>query len=182
MKSFIRLANTPPAVPLAADDITELHAARLLLLFRVCGSSNKITGLTKMAKLDFFVRYPSFFKRIVDYLGADDEVVEGEGESAMVRHHYGPWDKRYYQVLAFLEARDLITVEKKGKAYIFELTGMGLSKAKVLAKTGPFLGMVDQMKLVKKVLGGKSGSQLKNLVYEVFDEEVSKRKLGEIIK
>jgi hypothetical protein len=34
---------------------------------------------------------------------------------------------------------------------------------------------------VKKVLGAKQGSTLKNLVYEVFGKEVADRPLGKVI-
>ena len=61
MKSLSRLGTRPASLPLAADDILEFHAARLLLLIHVCGTAGRIDGLTKMAKLDFFTRYPDFF-------------------------------------------------------------------------------------------------------------------------
>lgn len=182
MKSVRALGRTPRSLPLSADDITELHAARLLLLFHHCGSVEKIEGLTKLAKLDFFVRYPSFFERVARYLGKAVPAASDQAESPMVRHHYGPWDKRYYQVLAFLEARGLITVQKRGSTYDFTLTERGQEKAKALSKSEPFASLIEQMKAVKKLLGRKNGTQLKNLVYEIFDEEVKQRRLGELIK
>jgi hypothetical protein len=182
MKSVRTLGRTPISLPLPADDITELHAARLLLLFHHCGSGDKIDGLTKMAKLDFFVRYPSFFDRAAKHLGKTATSASEQTESFMVRHHYGPWDKRYYQVLAFLEARGLIRVEKLGKTYEFTLTALGQEKSKSLSKSKPFVSLVAQMKEVKRVLGRMNGTKLKNIVYEIFDEEVKQRKLGEIIR
>ncbi len=62
MKSLNRIGQCPVSLPLSADDILEFHAARLLLLLSVCGVSGRIDGLTKMAKLDFFARYPAFFE------------------------------------------------------------------------------------------------------------------------
>src|SRR5262245_4758061 len=111
MRSLSRVGLRSVSLPLAADDIVEFHAARLLLLMGICGWNGRIDGLTKLAKLDFFARYPDFFDaaRLAmadqdgnrsDQAGASDAV-----ESAMVRHHYGPWDKRYYQVLAHLEGK-----------------------------------------------------------------------------
>lgn len=182
MKSVRALGRSPRSLPLSADDITELHAARLLLLFHHCGSGERIEGLTKLAKLDFFVRYPSFFERAARYLGKDFTASIDQNESAMVRHHYGPWDKRYYQVLAFLEARGLITVQRAGSTYVFNLTDLGQEKSTALSKSKPFLSLIEQMKSVKKLLGRKNGTQLKNIVYEIFDEEVKQRKLGELIR
>ena len=37
------------------------------------------------------------------------------------------------------------------------------------------------MKAVKKALGMRSGSSLKNLIYTLFEEEVAERELGEVI-
>lgn len=181
MRSARTLGNMPVSLPLAADDITELHAARLLLLLHHCGASDKIDGLTKLAKLDFFVRYPNFFERIARHLDQAATAVTQQMESAMVRHHYGPWDKRYYQILGFLEARGLMTVVKHNHSYEFALTPLGHDKVGALSKSDAFRPLVDQMKAVRKLLGRKSGTQLKNLVYEVFDAEVKQRKLGELI-
>ena len=182
MKSVRSLGSAPTSLPLAADDIIELHAARVLLLVRHCGAKNRIDGLTKLAKLDFFVRYPNFFNRVAHQLGKAVLARSEQVESSMVRHHYGPWDKRYYQVLAFLESRGLLAVEKHGNAFHFVLTDLGDSKASDLSRQESFESIVVEMKEVRKLLGRKSGTQLKNLVYAVFDAEVKQRKLGEIIR
>lgn len=70
MKSIANLGTSLAAHPVIADDLVELHAARLLLLFRVCGKKDRIEGLTKLAKLDFFVRYPEFFAQVCEHLGS----------------------------------------------------------------------------------------------------------------
>lgn len=181
MRSARTLGSMPASLPLAADDIVELHAARLLLLLHHCGARGKIDGLTKLAKLDFFVRYPNFFERIARHLDQVAVAATRQMESAMLRHHYGPWDKRYYQILGFLEARGLMTVDKKNRSYEFVLTPLGHDKVGALSKVEAYRPLVDQMTAVRKLLGRKSGTQLKNLVYEVFDEEVKQRKLGELI-
>jgi hypothetical protein len=184
MKTFDAVGRVSTSLPLVADDIAELHAARLLLLLKHCGQDGKINGLTKLAKLDFFVRYPEFFNRVAAHLG---KTVSAHGtaediESPMVRHHYGPWDKRYYQVLAFLEGRGLIRVEKRASTYEFALTALGESRAGTISQTEAFSALVLQMDSVRKILGRKQGNQLKNLIYEVFDTEVRDMKLGAIIQ
>lgn len=182
MRSFGSAGRVPTALPLAADDITELHAARLLLLLKYCGQEGTIDGLTKLAKLDFFVRYPEFFNQVAAHLNKKARSPSEEIESLMVRHHYGPWDKRYYQVLAFLEARSLIRVEKRGAAYEFILTQLGDARAETISQSEAFAMIVQQMEAVRKVLGRKPGTVLKNLIYKVFDAEVRDKKLGEIIQ
>jgi hypothetical protein len=178
------------SVPLAADDLVEFHAARLLLLLNLCGVSGRIDGLTKLAKLDFFARYPDFFavarasiESRTDKNQMPTSRASGEAvESAMVRHHYGPWDKRYYHVLAYLEANGVITVSREGRAFRIALTGPGRERAKILAERPSFQALATRMRELKKVFGARNGTSLKNLVYQLFDEEVGSRPLGQVIR
>lgn len=175
------IGYSPVSLPLAADSIVEFHAARLLLLISLCGTANRIDGLTKMAKLDFFVRYPDFFaaarKDQTPIVQNSDAV-----ESAMVRHHYGPWDKRYYHILAYLESRQLIGIVKQNSSFLITLTDEGKAVASALAAKPSFSSLVERMRAVKKEFGSKSGSTLKKLIYQLFDEEVGKKPLGEVIR
>lgn len=182
MKSLKNINDLPAGMPLAADDLLEFHAARLLLLFKVCGVAGRIDGLTKMAKLDFFVRYPQFFNEVCKALGLATAATDTTVESSMIRFHYGPWDERYYHVLAFLEATGLLEVNKAKNTFTLKLTDKGQVAAKQLADDPVYDSLVDQMKRVKKTLGGRAGSSLKKLIYAVFDKEVGQRPLGETIK
>jgi hypothetical protein len=181
MKSIRQIGHSPVSLPLSADNVVEFHAARLLLLISLCGTASKIDGLTKMAKLDFFVRYPDFFS--VAKKNTASRVRESRPvESAMVRHHYGPWDKRYYHVLAYLESKKLINIDKHKNSYRIGLTPDGKEKALALESKASFAPLVDRMKAVKKEFGSRSGSTLKKLIYQLFDEEVGKKPLGEVIR
>ena len=189
MTATTALDRYPAGLPLTADQITEFHAARLLLLVYLCGTKDqasglyRIVGLTKLAKLDFFVRYPEFFLRAAVYLGKRAEpTAVGSIESAMTRHHYGPWDARYYQLLAYLEGRELLVVDREAATVIFSLTNEGLGFAKRLSNDPTCRDIGTHMKAVKKVLGLKSGDVLKKLVYELFDQEVTKLPLGHVIQ
>lgn len=184
MRSLNRLGTRPASLPLAADDIVEFHAARLLLLILLCGVAGRIEGLTKMAKLDFFSRYPDFFEAAAGERSKEAPVAEPTAavESAMVRHHYGPWDKRYYHVLAHLEAKQLIKVSKVKKTYVIALTDLGKDRAKRLAEKASFAPLVARMREIKKVFGSRTGSALKNMIYNLFDSEVGRRPLGEMIE
>jgi hypothetical protein len=183
MKSIRNLGRRAAGTPILADDILEFHAARLLMLLKFCGVSGRIEGLTKLAKLDFFVRYPQFFEEVCDKLNVKTTVKLLPVESSMIRFHYGPWDKRYYHVLAYLEGKGLITVDRHGTggAYQFKLTDPGIDAVTELAKKHSFVAIAQHMSAVKKVLGNKAGSTLKKLVYETFEDEVASRKLGEVI-
>lgn len=181
MKSIAKLDSWPAGIPVIADEILEFHAARLLLLLQLCGNKSRIDGLTKLAKLDFFVRYPQFFNELCAKLGVSGEAKTRSVESAMIRFHYGPWDQRYYHLLAYLEGKGLLAVQKDRKTYTFELTERGKEAASVLVKKVAFAEIVEQMRSVKSVLGKKSGSALKKLVYDVFQDEVAKKSIGEVI-
>lgn len=182
MRSLRNLGRQPAALPVFADDLLEFHAARLLLLFKVCGTAGRIDGLTKMAKLDFFVRYPEFFEQVRRHLGKGGAVAPVlPRESSMIRFHYGPWDPRYYHILAYLEAKGLITVERQGPTYVLRLTDPGRVIAGRLEKTPAFGRIATHMGEVKKVLGGKAGATLKDLVYKLFAEEVADKPIGEVI-
>lgn len=189
MRSLNRVGARAVSLPLLADDIVEFHAARLLLLLGVCGVSGRIDGLTKMAKLDFFTRYPDFFEVAraatvpAAAVGASKRTDSNEAvESAMVRHHYGPWDKRYYHVLAHLEAKRLITVTKEGSSYRISLTDLGRGRAKALAARPSFGPLVERMREVKKTFGARSGASLKDLIYRLFDAEIGRRPMGQVIR
>lgn len=176
-------------LPLSADDVVEFHAARLLLLIKFSGTAGRIDSLTKMAKMDFFARYPDFFAAAKAASGDGSDSTEAMNitsrhsvESAMVRHHYGPWDKRYYQVLAVLEAKGLVAITKEGKSYRIALTPLGNERAQVLGSRPSFVELVSRMKDIKKVFGSKSGNSIKNLIYELFDAEVGQRPRGEVIE
>jgi hypothetical protein len=183
VKSSNQLNNISAAVPLLADDILEFHAARLLLLFLICGKRGRIDGLTKMAKLDFFVRYPGFFDELCQHLGkADKPKAPAPVESAMVRHHYGPWDQRYYQLIAYLEGRGLIEVIQSGKSFSMALTPPGTKTAKMFRENPAFSEICTQMRRVKDVLGDRTGTSIKNLIYKVFSSEIAARALGDSIE
>jgi len=149
---------------------------------RFCGKKNTLSGLTKLAKLDFFVRYPAFFERAASELGQTPYELPHRVESAMVRHHYGPWDKRYYHVLSVLEGKGLLTVKSAGpRTYHFALTPHGIELADSLATNEAFADLVQIMQQVAKVFRDMSGTALKGLIYRAFDREVAQRRLGETI-
>jgi DNA-binding PadR family transcriptional regulator len=143
-----------------------------------------------LAKLDFFVRYPDFFKQIQLHLSEDkgsalnlDTANTGLVESSMIRYKYGPWDSRYYQLLAYLEGRRLLEVTKGSKgSFVFKLTEAGLEIARRFAQEDSYSELCQHMKEVKDLIGGKSGGVLKSLIYKVFDKEIASLPMGEIIR
>ena len=181
MTTFQIPAYYPISLTLTSDEIEDFHLARILLLLRHCGRKNRIAGLTKFAKLDFFVRYPTFFDRAnTSNLETTKEYTnESPVESSMVRHHYGPWDKRYYHLLARLASTGLITVLKSKNTYNISLTENGVKYANELTKDASFTDLKNHMINVSKTFGGFNGTKLKNLIYETFEKEVAERPMGD---
>jgi hypothetical protein len=187
MKSIANLGHQPAGDTLLADDILEFHAARLLLLVSICGTKKKTTGLmrldglTKLAKLDFLVRYPEFYEKLAKHLKKDPTTSIRTIESSMVRFHYGPWDDRYYHILAYLEGKRLLEVTKDKSTYQFGLSELGTVIAETFAASVAYADLVQHIHLVRDLVGKMTGTPLKTLIYEVFGKEVVDRKLGEPI-
>lgn len=179
MRSLANLSKHPGGVPLVADDVLEFHAARVLLLLQECGQLGWIQGLTKFAKLDFFVRYPGFF---AEAIGCSSRSKDGTVESSMVRHHYGPWDPRYYHLLAYLTSRGLVATAKVNNRYDIGLTESGSALAMEVSRSGEFSELIAHMQAVARHLGKLTGSKLKAMIYETFDDEVAQLQRGEAIE
>lgn len=183
MKRFRQLGDTPVSSALPAENVFELHAARMILLLKHCGVRSRIDGLTKVAKLDFFVRYPEFFRKAALALGESVETPTSTStDSSMVRYKYGPWDNRYYHVLSYLESTDLVNIERVGRQYRITLTPTGEALAVELDEDASYAALVLHMKDVKKTMGNKGGTTLKKLIYEQFESEVGARSFGEVIE
>jgi hypothetical protein len=182
VRAYRHIGGIALSSPILSDDILEFHAARILLLISECGVDGTIDSLTKLAKLDFFVRYPSFLQRISGDEDVSAHVSHRPVESSMVRFKYGPWDHRYYQLLPYLEGRGLIKVKENDKNIEFSITERGKEIAGLLGSQSAFSNLSEQMRQVKKNLGKKSGSALKKLIYKTFEAEVAKKHYGERIK
>ena len=176
------------------------HAARVLLLIRQCGSPQKspkkmpgVKGRTLLAKLDFFLRYPTYLlqaarmaevegttsKRVLSQAAAMEEPA-ATVEAPMVRYKYGPWDHTYYLVLAYLIGKGLIQVDLKGRTEVFRVTKEGRRVADTLGESPAYSELVARASLVHGLFGSFNGNTLKNYIYERFPEVVA-RKHDELI-
>ncbi|MFJ4866483.1 hypothetical protein [Streptomyces sp. NPDC088748] len=156
------------------------HEARVLLLIgRFTTARTGLAGLTKLAKLDFLLRYPAMLERLLEEngdswphgtepTGAERRAVE----SRMTRYKYGPWDQRYYSILGSLAARGLITYAQ-GDRTEFRVTARGAEAVAALSETPDWVLVSQRTALLKKHLN-KSGSALKNLIYERLPDAVDR--------
>lgn len=177
--SDLIIETRKPAFIPEGEDSLEFHASRILLLLRYVGGRKfKIEGRTKLAKLDFFLRYPTYLHKALGI--SDTENYFPNPESPMIRYKYGPWDAKYYNVFALLTAKGLIEITPTTKGDIFQLTETGKFAVSELINPD-YQELIDRCKLIYDHFKRFSGSKLKNLIYENFPEIVNKP-LGEEIK
>jgi DNA-binding PadR family transcriptional regulator len=85
-------------------------------------------------------------------------------------------------VLAFLESRELITVDKRQRTFIFQVTPSGSDLVLRFAEDPAYQEMVEHFGQINRVLGRMKGSELKNLIYMIFKDEVANKRMGEVIE
>ncbi len=113
------------------EDLAYHQLRVLLLVVAVAGSeghSRKLDGLTKLAKLDFLLRYPGLSPTVLEKLDPQDSRLHlGEHPSLastdveappMTRYRYGPWDDRYYPIIGALVGRGLVRYVKGRKGSV----------------------------------------------------------------
>lgn len=160
------------------DDLA-YHQTRVLLLVNAIaaepGHQRKVDGLTKLAKLDFLVRYPALAPHVLDgldevdrrlHVTSEDRNDPTDVEAPMTRYKYGPWDDRYYPVIGALVGRGLLryTRGRRGSVALAP-TAQGRRLAGEIA-AGPLWREVwDRCTAVAEASGGMTGNALKELVY-----------------
>lgn len=159
----------------------DLHLGRLLiLLWAFAGKKNDgaIEGLTKLAKLDFLLRYPVYLEKALEKRKQSTQKVETADherksvESKMVRYRYGPWDFRYRKFINTLVGKGLVNIEIAGKTIQTRLTQMGWEAANQLSKNEAYLDITRRAKILKTHFDVK-GTYLMKFIYETFPEIVS---------
>jgi len=180
----LRLVNLASEI----ESQDEFHIVRLLLLLHACsGRTNKaLQGITKLAKLDFLLRYPSCLERVLSAVGRDSSSLSIEEderesiESRMIRYRYGPWDDRYRRWIGVMSAKGLAHTYAKGRTVHVKLTESGLALAEELGQQQEFAVLGQRSRAVATAVGSFSATRLKDFVYEVFPEIVD-MKWGESI-
>ena len=141
---------------------------------------NAIHGLTKLAKLDFLLRYPIALERAMKARGRTTRRIglqEHERysvESEMVRYRFGPWDHRYRQILNGLVAKGLTSIRLDGRTVMIAPTPLGRAVAKRLAKDDVFAHYVTRAKILRSEFD-LTGTKLMRFIYETFPEIVTMR-------
>jgi len=164
-----------------AEQADQLHAARLLLLLRHAADrgDGSVEGITKLAKMDFLLRYPLYFERLLNDLNKARKrpvVVPIQPyerdtvESKMIRFRYGPWDPRYRRWIGILVAKGLAETRLEGRTVHVRLTDAGMQLAASLAQGEQFQDLDSRSRLIGKSVGSRSGHWLKEQIYRVVPE------------
>jgi hypothetical protein len=165
------------------DSEPDLHVARLLVLisaFSGAEQRNEVEGLTKLAKLDFLLRYPVMLERALDAKGWSTRDVHLEDyerlsvESEMVRYRFGPWDHRYREFLNILIGKGLVTVSVEGRKVVIVLTERGRTLASDLSANPEFLDYARRSALLKRHFDVQA-TTLMRFIYDTFPEIASLR-------
>lgn len=171
------------------DQSPELHAARLLLLldaFAEDGQGGAIEGLTKLAKLDFLLRYPVMLERALEAKGRSTRDVRLEDherrsvESEMVRYRFGPWDHRYREFLNILVAKGLVSISVEGRKVVIAATEVGKDRARQLAADELFEQYSRRARLLQRHFD-MTATNLMRFIYDTFPEIVSLRSNAPIL-
>ncbi|MBP2486024.1 hypothetical protein JOH50_001751 [Rhizobium leguminosarum] len=174
-----------------AENADSLHLARLLILLRSADKRGRnhakpVEGITKLAKLDFLLRYPLYLERALVSLGKSPSgaaVLPRERttvETKMIRFRYGPWDGRYRRWLSLLSARGLISLSMSGRKIEIGLTDAGRILADDLGDHPAFQDLTARGAVIIGVVGAMSATKLKDFVYQIVPE-ITGMKWGEEI-
>lgn len=165
------------------DGEPNLHAARLLVLISAFAGTEQteaVEGITKLAKLDFLLRYPVMLERALAAKGRSTRDVKLENyerlsvESEMVRYRFGPWDHRYRQFLNILVGKELVAVSVEGRKVVITLTERGQALASELNASPAFQDYARRSSLLKQHFDVQA-TTLMRFIYETFPEVVSLR-------
>jgi len=172
------------------EENDNLHLGRVLILINTFAGddgTDKIEGLTKLAKLDFLLRYPQYLEKALIKKGVSTKKLSIEDherksiESRMVRYRFGPWDFRYRKFLNMLVAKGLVKVETKGKTILISMTTTGIQVANNLARHDAFMDISIRTHILKTNFNVQA-TTLMRFVYDTFPEIASLRMGEEISK
>lgn len=171
------------------DGSNELHEARLLILLEAFSGVNNdgcIEGLTKLAKLDFLLRYPVYLNRALEVRKRSSRSLELKSyeeksvESKMVRYRFGPWDHRYKTILDLLKSKELLEIDLAGRTIVVKLTDFGKKVAVKIGEMDEFMDYHKRSKLLHTHFN-ITGTNLMKFIYDTFPEILSLNTNEEIL-
>lgn len=157
--------------------------ARLLLLISAFSQATKVLeGRTKLAKLDFLLRYPKYLQQALAIRRPQLQIDVGGSqpadiESRMVRYRYGPWDPAYFALLGRLIGKGLIRPVPYNRGIGYKVTDRGQGVADSLSREPSWEPISERVAVLRRHFD-LAGTTLKNFIYEHFPE-VTRASWGE---
>lgn len=170
------------------EAVEELHLARILLLlgtFAGGDGTGRVEGLTKLAKLDFLLRYPVMLERALDAKHKSGKAVRVEPherlsvESKMVRYRFGPWDHRYRNLLNVLVAKGFVNVVIQGRTISIGLSQLGAEAYHKISALDAFQDVIRRASILRANFDVRA-TTLVRFIYDTFPEVLSLRSNEEI--
>ena len=166
-----------------ADIVTSLdrdesvHLARMLVLMLAFSKADDVAihGITKLAKLDFLLRYPSYFERAMVARGVAPDRVPVEPyerntvEATMVRYRFGPWDHRYRRFINILSAKGLARADTDGRVIRLSLTARGIEVAAALAEEEANKPLATRARMLRQRID-IGATDIMKFIYTTFPE------------
>lgn len=163
----------------AARDLEVQQLRVLSLIYAVAalpGTAGKIDSLTKLAKLDFLVRYPDARDAVRAELSgtaSTNKPVRALPENGppMIRHKFGPWDDSYYPVIGALVGRGLAKyVRARNRAVGIALTKPGNDLYQRVIQDPSWQEIAAEAVTVAGDFGDLTGNRLKDAIYAALPE------------
>lgn len=170
------------------DRNSEYHTARLLLLLdALTRPRRRLVGLTKLAKLDFLLRYPAMLDRLLERDGIPwppgaepTDTEQAAVESRMIRYKYGPWDDAYYPLIGSLVGRALVETDRDSRGTLrFRLTPLGRTTAEQLQQSPEWATVALRSRLLRQHFD-TTGNQLRERIYVDLPDVVDRPHRTEI--
>jgi hypothetical protein len=170
MSIFLTISNI--------ENDENLHLGRLLILLEAFkNKSAKIDSFSKLAELDFLLRYPVYLERAIPARGKSSKVSNVDVtdyerysiESMTVAYNHRPWDDQYRRFIKILLAKNLIYIEIDEKKFHFSLTTKGHEIASCLSRMDAYSTVEKRVIILKKDFNLSSDKLIKFL-YETFPE------------
>lgn len=161
------------------DRDEQTHLGRLLVLLAAFdrGDSGRpaVEGITKLAKLDFLLRYPTYFEKAMLARNVSPRRITIEDyerktvEAQMVRYRFGPWDHRYRRFLNILAAKGLVRIETSGRTILLSLTEKGKAQAARVAEDEAYAPLRVRARLLRDSID-IGATDIMNFIYKTFPE------------
>jgi hypothetical protein len=166
------------------SDDTNNIVRMLILLDTFAGrkKNGKVQGITKLAILDFLLKYPAALDKVL-------EKQEREGNKAinkkrvilqsyeinsidarMMKFNFAPWDLKYRRIVSILKAKDLIQIDIEGKKIVLGISNKGIDISRKLSDFNNYEYMAVRSRIIKTVFGNWSQRKLIDMMYLTFPE------------